>query len=102
MLGPVQQEYAYAELKLLIPNLRDNVLVSTLKSVEILGKKYMPLTIIITQIVEDGPKFGVIKAIFCIVIDGTSNIYYQLHECNTLYFDSYYHAYKIDSYFFKV
>ena len=93
ILGPIDTKNEYHAFKKLVPHIPDNVAVVTLKYVLLLNKKFSAGTVCVTRIDEDGIKFGLIKKLFYL----NNNVYLQIQEYHTLYFNSFYHAYNIDS-----
>lgn len=91
-VGPVSDCNAHASLKTFIPNISQNVPVSTLKNVKILGRQFSLGTIFVIKICDEGPMFGIIKQIFYINND---NIYFVAQEYETMFFAHYYHAYQV-------
>lgn len=92
-LGPIICNNAYNCFKKLLPNnMPINLSVVTLKYVQILGKKFDVGTFLVTRFTNKGPQFGKIKEIFY-----CKNIYFHISEFHTIYFNNYYHAYKVIS-----
>ena len=92
VMGPIDESNAQTSLRKLVPSIKKEMPVVTLKNIEILGKPYSVGTIIAIRISEEGPQFGIVKKIF-----SCDNIYIQAKELDTLYFNDYYHAYSVSS-----
>lgn len=77
------------ETKHIITDIPQNTIVTSLKFIEIAGKRFSEGTCLVTKIVGENPKFGVIKNVF----KWNDKIYFKIKEFDTLYFDHYYHSY---------
>ncbi|XP_051165298.1 uncharacterized protein LOC127284058 [Leptopilina boulardi] len=92
ILGTIHNTNAHTDLKNLIPTLPDGVPTYTLKEIEIFGKKISKGTVIVSRISEDGPTFGKVKNIF-----HCKNVYIEIEEFETLYFNHHFYAYCVQS-----
>lgn len=92
ILGTIHNTNAHTDLKNLISTLPDGVPTYTLKEIEILGKKISKGTVIVSRISEDGPTFGKVKNIF-----HCKNVYIEIEEFETLYFNHHFYAYCVQS-----
>lgn len=90
ILGPVINSNASSQLKKLIPNFSNDIPVSTLKHVEILGNMFLDETVFVTRITEDGPQFGIIKKIFY-----CNGVYFEAIEFETINFNHHYQAFNV-------
>lgn len=93
ILGPVKNVNEVLQTKRLITDIPENTIVTSLKYIEIIGKHFSEGTVLVTKIAEDNPMFGIIKNIFM----WNTNIFFQIKEFDTLYFDHYYHSYQVKS-----
>ena len=64
VIGPIENENANEALKKLVPQIQDETPVSSLKYVEILGKKFSARSVFVTAITREGIQFGIVKKIF--------------------------------------
>lgn len=90
-IGHIVNYNADVEIKLIYKNVREGLNSKKLSYVRILGKRYMPGTIIITDVGDEEPTFGKIINIYEIC----SKVYFHVNIIEDVEFDTYYFAHKV-------
>ena len=93
VIGPIENDKAYTALKKLVPEIKEGTPVSTLKYIEILGKKFAAKTVFVTMISREGIQFGIIENIFYC----NNNVYFEAKQFDTICFNHFYYAYNVCS-----
>lgn len=93
VIGPIENANAHENMKKLVPQIQIDTPVSSLKYIEILGKRFSARTVFVSRIETEGIRFGLVKKILLF----NNNVYFHAKEFDTICFNHSYHAYHVHS-----